>query len=80
MKQQLELKQQLEAAQKELDLLQRELPLERQNYYSNPDYVHDTAGKAKLDRLNQQIADKQQEIDSLKARLSSLSSSTSPQP
>lgn len=71
-KQELELKQRIEGAQKDLDLLQRELPLERQNYYSNPDYVHNTAGKAKLDALNQQISDKKQEIEDLKAKLAAL--------
>jgi predicted RNase H-like nuclease (RuvC/YqgF family) len=73
---QAKLKQELTEAQKELDLLQREL--ERDNYYSNPDYVHDPAGKAKLDALNQQIADKQQKVDELKARLAALPSSQTP--
>lgn len=77
---QAKLKQQLETAQKELDLLQRELTLERDNYYKNPDYVHDTAGKAKLDGLNQRIADKQQEVEGLKARLATTPSSQSTPP
>jgi hypothetical protein len=77
---QAKLKQQLEAAQKELDLLQRELALERDNYYKNPDYIHDTAGKAKLDGLNQRIADKQQEVQGLKARLATTPSSQSTPP
>lgn len=71
-KEQLQVKQQLEAAQKDLDLLQRQLPLERDNYYSNPDYVHNTAGKAKLDALNQQISDRKQEVENLKAKLAAL--------
>jgi hypothetical protein len=66
------MKTQLEALEKELDLLERELPLERNNYYSKPDYQHDTAGKAKLDALQQQITDKQQEVDTLKTHLSAL--------
>jgi len=65
-------KQQLAAAQKDLDLLQRELPLERDKYYSNTDYIHDSAGKAKLDSLAQQIADKKQEVEDLKAKLADL--------
>ena len=68
----LVMKTQLEALEKELDLLERELPLERNNYYSKPDYQHDTAGKAKLDALQQQITDKQQEVDTLKTRLAAL--------
>jgi hypothetical protein len=66
------MKAKLEALEKELDLLERELPLERNNYYTKPDYQHDTAGKAKLDALQQQITDKQQEVDTLKTRLAAL--------
>ena len=73
-------KEQLEAAQKELGLLERELTLERDNYYKNPDFVHDTAGKTKLDGLSQQIADKQQEVESLKAKLAALPNSQNPPP
>jgi len=66
------MKAQLEELQKELDLLQREVPLERDNFYSKPDYTHDTAGKAKLDALMQQVTDKQQDVEALKARLATL--------
>jgi uncharacterized coiled-coil protein SlyX len=66
------MKAQVEALEKELDLLKRELPLERDNYYSKPDYQGDTAGKAKLDALQQQLTDKQQDVDALKARLAAL--------
>ncbi len=66
------MKAQVEALEKELDLLKRELPLERDNYYSKPDYQRDTAGKAKLDALQQQITDKQQDLDALKTRLAAL--------
>jgi hypothetical protein len=62
-------KQQLAEAQKELDLLQRELSLEQDNVYSKPNSASDTAGKAKLDDLIQQLAGKQQSVDALKARL-----------
>ena len=61
------LKAQIKAALGDLDLVVREQSLERDNYYSNTDYVHDTAGKAKLDALIQQISDKQQDLDRLKA-------------
>lgn len=66
------MKAQLEELQKELDLLQREVPLARDNLYSKPDYAHDTAGKAKLDALLQQLTGKQQDVDGLKARLATL--------
>lgn len=65
-------KQQLADAQKELDLLQRELSLEQDNVYSKPNSAIDTAGKAKLDDLTQQLAGKQQTVEALKARLEAL--------
>ena len=65
-------KQQLAEAQKELDLLQRELSLEQDNVYSKPNSASDTAGKAKLDDLTQQLAGKQQTVETLKARLEAL--------
>src|SRR5712692_4002360 len=80
------LKEQIKQAQGDLELLQREQSLEQDNYYSKTDYAHDTAGKAKLDALKQQISDKQQELERLKARLAELqraqngSAGTSPKP
>jgi chromosome condensin MukBEF ATPase and DNA-binding subunit MukB len=65
-------KQQLAEAQKELELLQRELALEQDNVYAKTNYASDTAGKAKLDDLKLQVADKQQALDALKARLEAL--------
>jgi enamine deaminase RidA (YjgF/YER057c/UK114 family) len=67
-----ELKAQIKQALADLDLLLREKSLENDKYYSNTDYVHDTAGKAKLDELIQQASDKQQVLDRLKARLTEL--------
>src|SRR6266852_3590237 len=66
------LKEQIKQAQGDLELLQREQSLEQDNHYSKTDYAHDTAGKAKLDALKQQISDKQQELERLKARLAEL--------
>jgi hypothetical protein len=78
------LKEQIKQAQSDLDLAQREQALQQDTYFSNPDYVHDTAGKAKLDALKQLITDKQQELDRLKARLAELQpatpAATSPKP
>jgi hypothetical protein len=67
-----ELKGQIKQAQSDLDLLQREQALEQDSYFSNPDYVHDTEGKAKLDARKQQIGDKQEVVARLKARLLEL--------
>jgi hypothetical protein len=66
------LKDTIADAEKDEDLARRDLALQQDTFYSNPDYVHDTAGKAKLVALQQQINDKQQEIDRLKARLAAL--------
>ena len=66
------LNKQLAAAKKSLDLLQRELALDQDTFFSNPAYDRDTAGKAKLDGIKQQIADKQQEVDALKTRVAAL--------
>ncbi len=66
------LKDTIADAEKDADLARRELALQQDTFYSNPDYEHDTAGKAKLAALQQQINDKQQEIDRLKTRLAAL--------
>ena len=65
-------KAQLAAAQKDLDLLKRDLALQQDTYFSNADYVHDKAGKAKLDAIQEQVTEKQQQVDQLKARLNAL--------
>jgi flagellar motility protein MotE (MotC chaperone) len=66
------LKDSIADAEKDADLSRRDLALQQDTYFSNPDYVHDTAGKAKLAALQQQINDKQQDIDRLKTRLAAL--------
>ena len=66
------LKKQLAAANKSLDLVQREFALDQETYLSNPDHDRDTAGKAKLDGIKQRISDKQQEVDVLKTRIAAL--------
>jgi hypothetical protein len=69
------LKQQLADAQKNLELLQRDLSLQQDTYISNPDHSHDTAGKAKLDAMLQQVAEKQIDVDALKTRFAALQES-----
>jgi len=63
------LKSQIADAEKDLDLSKRQLALDLDSYFSNPDYSHDVAGKAKLQDEKQQIDSKQQEIERLKTKL-----------
>jgi hypothetical protein len=67
-----QLKDQIADVEKDADLGKRELGLQQDSYLSNPDHEHDTAGKAKVDALQQQISDKQQDIDRLKTRLAAM--------
>jgi hypothetical protein len=67
-----QLKNQIADAENDADLGKRELALQQDSYLSNPDHEHDTAGKAKVDALQQQISDKQQDIDRLKTRLAAM--------
>jgi uncharacterized coiled-coil protein SlyX len=67
-----DLKEQIKQAMNDLDLVTRAKDLEQDNYLSKPDYANDTAGKAKIEALLQQITDKQQDLDKLKARLAEL--------
>src|SRR5258708_6952068 len=72
LKQRVALKGKIKDAQSDLDLLQREFQLDQDTFYSSPDYANNTSGKAKLDAMKQQIADKQQELERLKAELAAL--------
>jgi chromosome condensin MukBEF ATPase and DNA-binding subunit MukB len=80
------LKEQLKQAQSDLDLLQREYRLDQDTFYSNVNYASDTAGKQKLDDEKQQITDKREEVERLKAKLADLqkalgiTDSTAPKP
>jgi hypothetical protein len=66
------LKEQIADAEKDLDLDKRQLALDQDSYFSNPDHSHDAAGKAKLEDEKQQIDSKQQEIERLKTKLATL--------
>jgi flagellar motility protein MotE (MotC chaperone) len=59
-------------AEKDAELSRRDLALQQDTVFSNPDYQHDNAGKAKLAALQQQINDKQQDVDRLKTRLAAM--------
>lgn len=65
-------KDELAQAETALDFSKGAVALQQDTYYSNPDYVHDTAGKAKLDALQQQAKDAQNKVDELRARLADL--------
>jgi hypothetical protein len=60
------MQKQLDSAEKELKLLQREFDLNQAAFYSKPNYAQDTAGKAMLDAAQQQIESLQSEIQRLK--------------
>jgi hypothetical protein len=60
------IQKQIDSAEKELKLLQREFDLDQAAYYSKPNYAQDTAGKATLDAAQQQIESLQSEIQRLK--------------
>jgi hypothetical protein len=72
LKQRVALKEKIKDAQSDLDLLQREYQLDQDSYFSNPDHANDTSGKEKLDAMKQQIANKQQELERMKAELAAL--------
>lgn len=65
-------KKDLAQAATELDVLQRKAALDSDVYYSKPGYQSDTAGKANLDAEAQQISDKKQAVDALKAHVAEL--------
>jgi len=67
-----ELKAQVKQALDDLKLVQREQSLEEDKFFSNTDYSHDNAGKAKLEDLKRQAAEKQQKLDQLKEKLAAL--------
>jgi hypothetical protein len=66
------LKEQIADAEKDLDLDRRQLTLDQDSYFSNPDHSRDSAGKTKLQDELQQIAAKLQEVERLKTKLSAL--------
>jgi hypothetical protein len=66
------LKELIKQAESDVNLVQRQLSLEQDTYLSKPDYAHDTAEKAIVDALKQQVLDKQQDMARLKARLAEM--------
>jgi hypothetical protein len=66
------LKQEVADKAKEVDLQQRTLALENESYYSRPDFSKDPDGKAKLDAMQSDLAQKKDELARLKAKLKEL--------
>lgn len=71
-KQSAKLKLEVTEAENGLDVAQRQFALDQDSFLTNPDHVHDVAGKAKLDDEKQDISNRQQEIERLKVRLAAL--------
>jgi len=65
-------KKQLATVLSELDIMQRKVVLDSDSYYSKTDYESDKEGKANLDAEAQQISDKKQAVEELKARVAEL--------
>jgi hypothetical protein len=69
------LKAELAQAERDLDLTKRESALGKDSYYSQTDYARDTAGKAKIDALQQAVTDKEKNVQDLKDRVAALEAS-----
>jgi hypothetical protein len=65
-----EIQAKIDAAEQQLNSLERELALDQDTYYSKPNYAGDSAGKAKLDAELEQKQSLQSEIERLKGELS----------
>lgn len=72
------LKKQLVEAQKDLELVQLDLSLQQDTYFSNPDYIHDKDGKAKIDAKQLDVTEKEQIVDRLKIKIAALEGPQNP--
>jgi predicted RNase H-like nuclease (RuvC/YqgF family) len=66
------LKKEIKEKEEAASVLLRELALDRDTFYGNPDYQRDLAGKQKLDDLQATLTDKQNELQKLKAKLTEI--------
>ena len=66
------LKQEITDMAKEVDVQQRALALANESFYSRPDFSKDPDGKAKLDAMQSDLAQKKDELAQLKAKLKEL--------
>jgi len=67
-----DLKARIARGELDLDLERRELALDQDTVYSNPNYTDSHAGKAKLEAEQQRINEKQRQIEDLKGHLAVL--------
>ncbi len=74
------LKQRIAEQKEAVKLTQREIVLQQDTFYSNPDYGHDTAGKEKLDALKADLQQKQGVLADLRSKLASLGGTEDPAP
>jgi hypothetical protein len=66
------LKKEIVEKQQSLDILEREVALERDNFYRKQDYQRDAAGKEKLDSMQAEVQTRQDELSALKAKLTAM--------
>jgi hypothetical protein len=66
------LKQQLKDEQSELEVMKRLVDLDKDAYFSQTDFAHDTQGKAKLDSERDDLKQKEEAFAKLKAKLLSI--------
>ena len=66
------LKQQLKDEQGELELQKHLVDLDKDAYFSQTDFAHDTQGKAKLDAEQDDLKKKEEAFEALKAKLLSV--------
>lgn len=66
------IKQELKDKQGEVELLQRLLNLDRDAFLSKPDSSRDASGKAKLDAEQDELKQKSEEFEKLKAKLQTI--------
>jgi hypothetical protein len=66
------LKQRIAEQKESVKLAQREIALQQDTFYSNPDYAHDKAGKDKLDAMKSDLQQKQDTLADLQAKLTAL--------
>jgi hypothetical protein len=74
------LKQRITEQKETVRLAAREIALQQDTYYSNPDYAHDKAGKDKLDAMKSDLQQKQDVLADLRGKLSALGGTEDPAP
>jgi hypothetical protein len=66
------LKREIADKQQSVNLLQREISLAQDTFYSNPDHDHDKAGKEKLDFMQSDAKQQRAELAELQGKLADL--------